>query len=375
MHDIEQLLAETSEIPPAGVDLEAGDAAFSFMDLIARAGGDPEFADPDKAPPSWPEILDEAAAMLDSSKDLRLAVVYTRAATHLTGICGFDAGMKLVEGLLARYWDTLYPGLDFGGPDELVFRVSALAEFADSFSPFSEGATLLPDLRGAHVCEADGKRLSVRDLLIAHGSLLPRHGESPMPKEKVLGILRQAALGSTQRDALACARALPATLAALEARLDSCFGDQAPVVAKLRATLDTLASVCGSVEPSGPPMEDVPRSTDGGATDAQAATASAADFAPDSVAATQRYSAAGAAAIARAETPAPLVRHLATREDAIAMLEAVCAFLERTEPTNPAPLLIRRARVLMEKDFLAIIEELAPESLAQVRLIAGAREP
>jgi type VI secretion system protein ImpA len=66
---------------------------------------------------------------------------------------------------------------------------------------------------------------------------------------------------------------------------------------------------------------------------------------------------------------------LATREDAIALLDAVCAFLERTEPTNPAPLLIRRARGLMGKDFLAVMQDLAPDSLAQIHLIAGKREP
>jgi type VI secretion system protein ImpA len=79
---------------------------------------------------------------------------------------------------------------------------------------------------------------------------------------------------------------------------------------------------------------------------------------------------------AHAEHPAPArLGALATREDAIALLDAVCAFLERTEPTNPAPLLIRRARGLMGKDFLAVMQDLAPDSLAQIHLIAGKREP
>jgi type VI secretion system protein ImpA len=65
---------------------------------------------------------------------------------------------------------------------------------------------------------------------------------------------------------------------------------------------------------------------------------------------------------------------LATREDAIRLLESVCAFIERTEPTNPAPLLIRRARSLMDKDFVAIMQDLAPDGLAQLRLIAGTRD-
>jgi type VI secretion system protein ImpA len=60
-----------------------------------------------------------------------------------------------------------------------------------------------------------------------------------------------------------------------------------------------------------------------------------------------------------------------TRQDAVTMLDTVCKFLEETEPANPAPLLIKRARDLIGKDFLAILQTLAPDGLAQARNIAG----
>jgi hypothetical protein len=60
-----------------------------------------------------------------------------------------------------------------------------------------------------------------------------------------------------------------------------------------------------------------------------------------------------------------------TRRDVITMLDTVCRFLEETEPANPAPLLIRRARDLIGKDFLAILQTLAPDGLAQVKNVAG----
>lgn len=53
------------------------------------------------------------------------------------------------------------------------------------------------------------------------------------------------------------------------------------------------------------------------------------------------------------------------------MLEKVCDYLERNEPTNPAPLLIRRAKRLMTKNFVEILKDLAPDSVAQVEKIAG----
>jgi type VI secretion system protein ImpA len=42
-----------------------------------------------------------------------------------------------------------------------------------------------------------------------------------------------------------------------------------------------------------------------------------------------------------------------SREDAIKALQAICAYLERSEPTNPAQLLLRRAERLIDKSFPA----------------------
>ena len=59
------------------------------------------------------------------------------------------------------------------------------------------------------------------------------------------------------------------------------------------------------------------------------------------------------------------------REDAIKALDRVCDWINRNEPTNPAPLLIRRAQRLMGKSFLEIIRDLAPDGLKDVERIAG----
>jgi len=51
----------------------------------------------------------------------------------------------------------------------------------------------------------------------------------------------------------------------------------------------------------------------------------------------------------------------------------VYVFLKRAEPTNPRPLLIRLAKVVMGEHFITIMRILAPDSLAQTHLIAGTR--
>jgi type VI secretion system protein ImpA len=62
---------------------------------------------------------------------------------------------------------------------------------------------------------------------------------------------------------------------------------------------------------------------------------------------------------------------LRTRDDAIQALEKVCEWLEAHEPSNPAPLFIRRAQRLMSKNFVDIIRDLVPDSIDQVGKLAG----
>jgi type VI secretion system protein ImpA len=60
-----------------------------------------------------------------------------------------------------------------------------------------------------------------------------------------------------------------------------------------------------------------------------------------------------------------------SREQALRVLDLVCRYLERQEPSNPAPLLIRRAQRLMTKSFVEIVKDLMPESLSHLEGIAG----
>jgi type VI secretion system protein ImpA len=62
---------------------------------------------------------------------------------------------------------------------------------------------------------------------------------------------------------------------------------------------------------------------------------------------------------------------IASRDDALRMLDRVCEWIERNEPSHPAPLLIRRAQRLMTKSFVEIIRDLAPDGMSQVQMLAG----
>ncbi|HET8744958.1 MAG TPA: type VI secretion system protein TssA, partial [Ramlibacter sp.] len=62
---------------------------------------------------------------------------------------------------------------------------------------------------------------------------------------------------------------------------------------------------------------------------------------------------------------------LASREDVIRALERACEWIERNEPSNPAPLLIRRSQRLLNRNFIDIVRELLPEGVEQIEKLAG----
>jgi type VI secretion system protein ImpA len=82
---------------------------------------------------------------------------------------------------------------------------------------------------------------------------------------------------------------------------------------------------------------------------------------------------AGSAAPAPRARPAQagLSGAIDTRLDALRAIDMVCEYLERTEPTNPAQLLLRRARKLVDKNFLELVREFAPQSVEEVARILG----
>jgi type VI secretion system protein ImpA len=59
------------------------------------------------------------------------------------------------------------------------------------------------------------------------------------------------------------------------------------------------------------------------------------------------------------------------RNDVIRALDLICDYYRLQEPSSPIPLLLRRAKLLVKKDFLEILQELAPDGLAQAQTLRG----
>jgi type VI secretion system protein ImpA len=52
----------------------------------------------------------------------------------------------------------------------------------------------------------------------------------------------------------------------------------------------------------------------------------------------------------------------------------LCEYYRRHEPSSPIPVLLRRAKRLVSKDFMDIIRDLTPSGIPEAELLAGAEK-
>jgi type VI secretion system protein ImpA len=316
---------------PCGEDLEYDDD-FRAMEKAAT-GRPPSQFELEGVAPDWREVLVQSQALFERTRDLRVAIHWARARLRLDGASTLPEGLRLIEGLLASFWDTLHPLPDDG---DAYARVNALNDMCSQTG-------LLGDLRESFIVEDRSiGELRGRDVEIALGTLESRADESSPGKSQVEQMLRDAVT------ALPILREFPASALTIVAALQQLMRDRvgyatAPELQPLVTVLTGLRSLM--------PGESAAEGEDAGGSDGEDAS--------DAGSTTKRGSRVG------------LSGAIESRADALRAIDMVCEFLERTEPTNPAQLLLRRARKLVNKNFVQLVRELAPESLNEVARVMG----
>jgi type VI secretion system protein ImpA len=331
--EIEGLLEEVKAAPPCGPDLEY-DPEFLELEQLSRGKPEQQFGETVIAAeePNWPDVARRARELLARSKDLRVAALLARALVRTEQFAGLQPGMDLIHQLLDRYWDDVHPKLDADDGDPTM-RLNALAALADP-----DG--LLRDLRAAALVRSRAGQLLVREVEVARGSLPPRAGETALQGSQIDGLISTAAAqGELAADCVANATQAMKTLSsALNERVGS---DRAPDLKPLLATLRVLDEVMKNALPQ--------------AAEGEAGAAGAAG-------------AGGAAAAGRMNVAAG---EIGSRQDALLLVDKIISYFERHEPSNPAPLLLKRAKRLMTMNFVDIIKDLVPDGMDRIETIAG----
>ena len=55
-------------------------------------------------------------------------------------------------------------------------------------------------------------------------------------------------------------------------------------------------------------------------------------------------------------------------------LDKLCEYFDRNEPSSPVPILLRRAKRLINKSFMDIVRDMASNGVSQVELLRGSEE-
>jgi type VI secretion system protein ImpA len=331
--DPEPLLAPLADDAPCGADLEY-DPEFQALE---RAGaGTPERQYGDKIfpaePPEWLQVHELAVALAERSRDLRVAVWLTRAGARLQGLPGAARGLQLVLGMLERHWTAVHPQLDASDNNDPTMRLNALM-------PLVALDAVLADLRAAGLAQARGS-LTLRELELGMGAAEP-HGDEAQPTEA--GVLQGlAGLVQSHPDAAEAIQAASAAAQGIVDVVESQVGSAAPDLSPLTRLLGTARRALDKLQ------------------------AAEAEAAADEGMAGGASDGGGGGGFAVAGGGA-----LRNRTDVQRELERLCEWFERNEPSHPAPLLLRRAQRLLGMSFLEIINDMAPNGIDQVQVIAG----
>ena len=344
--DVDALMQEIDSSAPCGPNLEYDPV---FVALEQEALGKPEVQYGETitpaVPPDWKAVRRMSGELLARSRDLRLAVHMARASLALSGVAGLADSVTLIERLLDQRWDSVHPMLDADDDNDPTLRINSLAILADS-------ATLVRELTDATLVTLPGLGpLTIRMLEAANGEAAP-----PAGQEKLALASIESAIADLAPEALAVAvDALARALAAV-VNIELILVRQ--VGSSQALNLDALT------RPLKKAHEFLARLQGNGA--AADAAAAAASGGPIVVGSGERVG-----DIAGHAARAAISGDIASRDDVLRMLDKLTEYYGRHEPSSPIPILLARAKRLVPMNFFEIMQDLAPDGVAQLTVIRG----
>lgn len=341
--DVEALAAPLDPEAPCGEDLTY-DTGFLELDRLAQ--GTPEQVMGDETipaqQPDWSDVASRAVELLGRSRDLRVTMYLVLAALELEGLSGLRDGLALVRRLLETHWEHLFPQLDPEDDNDPTERINVIEAIAQPEGSFGDPMRFIHRLREAPLTDSRQLgRFSHRDLLIAAGELpWPDDAEGDPPTTALIdGAFEDTPTDWLQQEAQAAAEANEHINAIDTFLVDTVGADRA---AQLDPFKKTLADVAARLS------EQLAR---------------------------RGYSAPQVGEVAEAAAPgAPaqaLTGNITCAEDVVRTIDKICKYYEKHEPSSPVPLLLRRAQRLVAKSFVEVMQDLSPQAMQQIEIIAG----
>lgn len=342
----------------AGENLEF-DTAFIALEAAAQGKPEQQFGSTvvEAEDPDWREVEEKSVALLERTRDIRVLAHLARARLRTKGMLGYTEAVGAIAWLLSERWDDVHPRLDPEDDNDPTMRANAVLAIGD-------GARVLRALREQPLTWAPrAGKLNWRQIAPALGLV-----EVDPEAEKLSEALVNGAFAETDPAWAERLRDAIAGLAADLKTINATFEDKAgygtspdlsrleKLVTDINRLLQRFAVVAAAPaqEEDEAPAEDAPAGYDDAAPVAMAAAA-------------PRRAGGGGSGPATAMG----VQEVATRQEALHLLEVICRYYERYEPASPVALMLKRSSRLAEMNFLDIMRELAPDGLHQAENVVG----
>ncbi len=273
-------------------------------------------------PPDWKQLKGKAEAFLGASKHLGVAVMWTCAALQTEGLAGFRDGLALIKGLVEQQWLAVYPLLDPEDNNDPTQRLNLLGALTAPRG-ISGWLAIVDYLYTMPASKRKGAETTFEQLINPSGG----NQITALPEAPALAALLDE-----------CLTIVKGTDGALTSELGA---GQTISFEVLEGTLTSMRRAL-NVFVGGPP----PPGESAGAVEEKEVVAG------------------GAAA-------RPIAGDVQSRPDVIRLLDKICAYYAAVEPASPVPYILRRARKMVEMDFVQAVQELNLATIDSLRPSMG----
>lgn len=383
--DLERLTAPLSEAAPCGPDLRGEP---DFRDLEDATG---DFAS--QGPPDLRKTVAKCVAFLERTHDQMPAIIAVQASIRAGDYAVANDALALIKAFGELYWDDFHPG---PAEEMAVGRVNELSALS------RPAAMILPLQRAglARMPAPSSAEFTAAMLIQASQPVLEwtKNDETALGAKVTSGAISAGAAKTTKatHDGARLLRVIMRTIAPEAAAADAAAGaggsaegvddSQAAAIAlQLRSQIVAAAPLFKAMADA---LYDIMAIYDGHSVDSPSfgpviAQLKSVDTAidgfltafpdPNVVAALPEEAVAEGGGEAAAGGPAapPKPRAFSadtprTRADVLAAIDAICRYYAEAEPTSPVPLMLKRIRSWVNKDFMELIREIAPKGADEV---------
>ncbi len=332
---LDSLLVGLSDDAPCGDDLEY-DPAFTALETEIAGKPEQQMGDSinEAEPPNWATVSKDAIELLGRSRDLRVAAFLAEASVNLGDLCGIHDSLRLITGFLEQFWEPVHPQLDPDDGNDPTQRINIL----DSLCDFNR---ILQPLSQIPLVQSRGLgSFGLHDFQVASGKAQALDGAKVPSLGEIDGAFRSCDADQLQATFDAAGGSVD-ELEKIEASFTERLGAQdSPNLAPLRSVLQEIHHLLA--------QQVGDESIEEGEFDGEASSGN------------------GGVPTRGGAIQGP--------QDVIRVLDQVCNYYRKHEPSSPIPILLMRAKNLVSKDFMEIVKDLAPDGVSQIETFQGRDE-